>query len=61
MYILLPIGHRQEDGDYRESWQPQIMSDNALKAAQYTAEQVVNALGGHGIFGVERYSLKAIT
>ncbi|MCW0470921.1 ATP-grasp domain-containing protein [Vibrio chagasii] len=55
VHFCAPIGHRQEDGDYRESWQPQIMSDNALKAAQYTAEQVVNALGGHGIFGVELF------
>lgn len=50
-----PIGHRQEDGDYRESWQPQAMSDNAIKAAEYTAEKVVNALGGYGIFGVELF------
>ena len=55
VHFCAPIGHRQEDGDYRESWQPQVMSDNALKAAQYTAEQVVNALGGHGIFGVELF------
>ena len=45
----------QEDGDYRESWQPQMMSDNALKAAQYTAGKVVDALGGYGIFGVELF------
>ncbi|UTZ41126.1 formate-dependent phosphoribosylglycinamide formyltransferase [Vibrio campbellii] len=50
-----PIGHRQEDGDYRESWQPQAMSENAIKAAEYTAEKVVNALGGYGIFGVELF------
>ncbi|MFA0085505.1 formate-dependent phosphoribosylglycinamide formyltransferase [Vibrio sp. 10N.261.51.F12] len=50
-----PIGHRQEDGDYRESWQPQVMSENATKAAEYTAEQVVNALGGYGLFGVELF------
>ncbi|MEZ8017956.1 formate-dependent phosphoribosylglycinamide formyltransferase [Vibrio splendidus] len=55
VHFCAPIGHRQEDGDYRESWQPQVMSDNALKAAQYTAEQVVNALGGLGIFGVELF------
>ncbi|MDN3701582.1 formate-dependent phosphoribosylglycinamide formyltransferase [Vibrio artabrorum] len=55
IHFCAPIGHRQEDGDYRESWQPQIMSDNALKAAQYTAGQVVNALGGYGIFGVELF------
>lgn len=55
VHFCAPIGHRQEDGDYRESWQPQVMSGNALKAAQYTAEKVVNALGGHGIFGVELF------
>ena len=48
-----PIGHRQEHGDYQESWQPHPMSDEALRAAQDVASQVVNALGGKGIFGVE--------
>lgn len=48
-----PIGHRQERGDYRESWQPAAMSDAALAAAQAMAAKVVDALGGHGIFGVE--------
>ncbi|MCW3805563.1 formate-dependent phosphoribosylglycinamide formyltransferase [Plebeiibacterium marinum] len=48
-----PIGHRQEGGDYQESWQPQAMSDKALKDAQYIAEKVVKALGGRGLFGVE--------
>ncbi|MBE3667676.1 phosphoribosylglycinamide formyltransferase 2 [Vibrio navarrensis] len=55
VHFCAPIGHRQEDGDYRESWQPQAMSENALKAAEYTAEEVVNALGGYGIFGVELF------
>ncbi len=55
IHFCAPIGHRQEDGDYRESWQPQVMSDNALKAAQYTAGKVVDALGGYGIFGVELF------
>ncbi|SEF95805.1 formate-dependent phosphoribosylglycinamide formyltransferase [Vibrio hangzhouensis] len=55
VHFCAPVGHRQEDGDYRESWQPQAMSANALKAAEYTAEQVVNALGGYGIFGVELF------
>ncbi|MGR5131642.1 formate-dependent phosphoribosylglycinamide formyltransferase [Vibrio alfacsensis] len=55
VHFCAPIGHRQEDGDYRESWQPQVMSDNAIKAAEYTAEKVVNALGGYGIFGVELF------
>lgn len=48
-----PIGHRQERGDYRESWQPHPMSDAVLKKAQHMASEVVNALGGRGIFGVE--------
>ncbi|WP_182034968.1 formate-dependent phosphoribosylglycinamide formyltransferase [Vibrio diabolicus] len=55
VHFCAPIGHRQEDGDYRESWQPQTMSENAVKAAEYTAEKVVNALGGYGIFGVELF------
>ncbi|GMQ46623.1 formate-dependent phosphoribosylglycinamide formyltransferase [Vibrio sp. 10N] len=55
VHFCAPIGHRQEDGDYRESWQPQLMTENARKAAEYTAEQVVNALGGYGIFGVELF------
>lgn len=50
-----PIGHRQERGDYRESWQPAAMSDTALAAAQAMATKVVDALGGHGIFGVEYF------
>lgn len=48
-----PIGHRQEHGDYQESWQPHPMNPAALQAAQRMAEAVVNALGGVGIFGVE--------
>lgn len=48
-----PIGHRQEDGDYRESWQPQPMSVVALKEAQRQAEAITVALGGWGVFGVE--------
>ncbi|MDE1243008.1 formate-dependent phosphoribosylglycinamide formyltransferase [Vibrio aestuarianus] len=55
VHFCAPIGHRQEDGDYRESWQPQAMSANAIKAAEYVAEQVVNALGGYGLFGVELF------
>ncbi|WMN88422.1 formate-dependent phosphoribosylglycinamide formyltransferase [Vibrio parahaemolyticus] len=55
VHFCAPIGHRQEDGDYRESWQPQAMSEKAIKAAEYTAEKVVNALGGYGIFGVELF------
>jgi phosphoribosylglycinamide formyltransferase 2 len=48
-----PIGHRQEAGDYRESWQPTPMSNAALKEAQAMARAVVDNLGGYGIFGVE--------
>lgn len=48
-----PIGHRQEHGDYQESWQPHPMSAKALQDAQDIARSVVNELGGHGIFGVE--------
>ena len=50
-----PIGHRQQDGDYQESWQPQAMSETALAASQVMAETVTNALGGYGIFGVELF------
>ena len=48
-----PIGHRQEAGDYRESWQPARLPDAALQSAKEQAAKVVEALGGHGIFGVE--------
>jgi phosphoribosylglycinamide formyltransferase 2 len=48
-----PVGHRQDLGDYRESWQPAAISDVALSSAQDQAKRVVEALGGHGIFGVE--------
>lgn len=50
-----PIGHRQEDGDYRESWQPQPMSDTARARAEAIAMQVTDALGGKGLFGVELF------
>lgn len=50
-----PIGHRQEDGDYRESWQPAAMSDKAIEKAQQVAKSVVEALGGFGLFGVELF------
>lgn len=50
-----PIGHTQEDGDYRQSWQPQPMSPLALERAQQMAAKVVMALGGQGIFGVELF------
>lgn len=48
-----PIGHRQEEGDYRESWQPQPMSATALQKAQAMARKITEALGGRGVFGVE--------
>src|SRR4051812_33931512 len=48
-----PIGHRQERGDYMESWQPTAMSPKALADAQDMARKVVDNLGGHGLFGVE--------
>ncbi|MFC4171074.1 formate-dependent phosphoribosylglycinamide formyltransferase [Microvirga sp. GCM10011540] len=48
-----PIGHRQERGDYQESWQPTPMSDRLLQEARDMAEKVVDNLGGYGIFGVE--------
>jgi len=50
-----PIGHIQVDGDYRESWQPQPMSEQALTTAQAYAKKVTDALGGRGIFGVELF------
>lgn len=48
-----PVGHRQEGGDYQESWQPQAMKPAALEACQQIAERVTGELGGRGIFGVE--------
>lgn len=50
-----PIGHRQEDGDYQESWQPQSMTDQTLAKARDMAEKVTEALGGWGVFGVELF------
>jgi len=48
-----PIGHRQERGDYQESWQPMRMEDAHLETAQEMADKVTKALGGNGIWGVE--------
>jgi len=48
-----PVGHRQELGDYRESWQPAALYEGALFSARNQSRKVVAALGGHGIFGVE--------
>lgn len=53
--FLAPIGHVQVDGDYRESWQPQAMSPQALEQAQDMAQKITDALGGYGIFGVEMF------
>lgn len=55
IHFCAPIGHRQEKGDYRESWQPQKMSDIALAKAQHIASKVVENLGGYGLFGVELF------
>jgi phosphoribosylglycinamide formyltransferase 2 len=53
-----PIGHRQERGDYQESWQPMPMNPEHLKEAQEIAEKVTKALGGAGIWGVEFFITK---
>ena len=50
-----PIGHVQIDGDYRQSWQPQFMSETALSKARDMAISITDALGGRGIFGVELF------
>jgi phosphoribosylglycinamide formyltransferase 2 len=54
-YFCEPIGHIQENGDYRQSWQPQAMTDLALKTAKDIAHKVTDALGGVGLFGVELF------
>lgn len=53
--FLKPVGHHQVDGDYRESWQPQAMSPEALAKAEHIAGEITAALGGYGIFGVELF------
>jgi len=53
-----PIGHRQENGDYVESWQPQAMTEKALAKSKDIAKKVTDALGGLGIFGVELFIKK---
>lgn len=53
--FINPIGHHQVNGDYRESWQPQAMSEVALQKAQAIAKAITDALGGWGIFGVEMF------
>lgn len=54
-YFCDPIGHVQEKGDYVESWQPQVMTEAALKSAQHVAKSITDALGGLGLFGVELF------
>ena len=50
-----PIGHVQVDGDYRESWQPQAMTEAALEEARRYSKTITDALGGYGVFGVELF------
>jgi len=54
-YFCAPIGHVQESGDYRQSWQPQVMSAASLKLSQDIAFKVTNEIGGLGLFGVELF------
>jgi phosphoribosylglycinamide formyltransferase 2 len=54
-HFCAPIGHIQESGDYRESWQPQVMSADSLKLSQDIAFKVTNEIGGLGLFGVELF------
>ena len=53
--FLQPVGHHQVDGDYRESWQPQAMSQEAIEKAEAIAKAITEDLGGYGIFGVELF------
>ncbi len=54
-HFCAPIGHKQQNGDYVESWQPQAMTDKALKGSQAIAKAVTDGLGGLGLFGVELF------
>lgn len=54
-HFCAPIGHIQQDGDYIESWQPQVMTPKALENAQHIAKTITGNLGGRGIFGVELF------
>ncbi len=54
-FFCAPIGHRQESGDYRESWQPCPLHPETLTACQTMAQQITDALGGYGLFGVELF------
>ncbi|MDQ1237642.1 MAG: formate-dependent phosphoribosylglycinamide [Wigglesworthia glossinidia] len=53
IHFCLPIGHRQENGDYKESWQPQEISDCSLEKAKNFSKKIISTLGGYGVFGVE--------
>ncbi len=55
IHFCAPVGHRQEDGDYRESWQPHPMTPMALEQAQSIAKTIVGNLAGRGIYGVELF------
>ncbi len=55
IHFCEPIGHRQENGDYRESWQPQLMSNQLNQVTREMATKVVKSLGGFGVFGVEMF------
>ncbi len=55
IHFCEPIGHRQEDGDYRESWQPQQMTNELIQISREMATKVVKSLGGFGVFGVEMF------
>ncbi|MDO9138922.1 MAG: ATP-grasp domain-containing protein, partial [Methylobacter sp.] len=54
-HFCAPIGHVQENGDYRESWQPQAMSAGAIEASQDIARKITAEIGGLGLFGVELF------
>uniref|UniRef100_A0A1A9UK95 ATP-grasp domain-containing protein n=1 Tax=Glossina austeni TaxID=7395 RepID=A0A1A9UK95_GLOAU len=58
MHFCLPIGHFQENGDYKESWQPQEMNNNSLEQAKNISKKIIYRLGGYGVFGVEFFSYK---
>jgi phosphoribosylglycinamide formyltransferase 2 len=58
IHFCPPVGHRQEGGDYRESWQPAALSPAVLEDAQRQAATIVRALGGRGLFGVEFFIAK---
>ena len=55
IHFCQPIGHHQVNGDYHESWQPEILSEDVLLESKRIASSVVKALGGYGIFGVELF------